>query len=227
MDIFVAPHYFSVYMTKIDIPYLESQLQKRLPYRYQWGRFQNNEWDSFTGFIYDTPSWEQFILQLKQTHQNLQVDKRALFDYATNRWFNFWSAMGVEMIFKAADLVRPVANAKDSEKDFFLKGIPFDHKTSVFPKGFKQSFEYAKTHKEELIMWLYTNQSTEQRYHLKNRLFIIVHETHGFHWKLKAELSLIKKEIENYLSNFRPNQLHSFNFDNNHKTLSDIIWVTH
>ncbi|MEZ4857318.1 MAG: hypothetical protein R2781_00735 [Flavobacteriaceae bacterium] len=213
-------------MTKIDLQYLESQLQKRLSYRYQWGRFQNNEWDSYTGFIYDTPSWEQFVLLLKQTHQNLQVDKGALFDYAANRWFNFWSAMGVELIFNESEWVQSVWQTKDSEKDFFLKDIPFDHKTSVFPKGFGQSLEYAQNHKEELITWLYTNQSTEQRYHLKNRLFVVVYDAKGFHWKLKAELSLIKKEIEKYLANFQTNQLHSFNFDKNHKSLSDIIFVS-
>lgn len=212
-------------MTKIDVQYLESQLQKRLPYRYQWGRFQNNEWDSYTGFIYDTPNWEQFISLLKQTHKSLQVDKSALFDYAANRWFNFWSAMGVELIFREAATVQPVSNSRDSEKDFFLKGIPFDHKTSVFPKGFGKPFDYAQAHKDELITWLYKNQSTEQRYHLKNRLFVVVYDTNGLHWKLKAQLSRIKQEIEKYLLNFRPNQLHSFNFDNNHKTLSDIIWI--
>jgi hypothetical protein len=135
--------------------------------------------------------------------------------------------MGVELIFNESEFVQSVVNSRDSEKDFFMKDIPFDHKTTVFPKGFGNAFEYAQTHKEELITWLYTNQSAEQRYHLKNRLFVVVYDAQGFHWKLKAQLSLIKKEIEKYLANFHPNQLHSFNFDKNHKTLSDIIWVTH
>ena len=210
----------------IDLDYLESQLQKRLPYHYHWGRKQNNNWDNYTSFIYETPSWDQFIESLKVTYQSLQVDKQELFNYAANRWFNFWSAMGVETIFKEDINVHPVEYAKDSVKDFLLHNIPFDHKTSIFPKGFKKSLEYAKANKTELITWLYQNQSKQQRYHLKNRLFVIVYNEDGQHWKLKAELGLLKKEIEKYLANFNPNQLHSFNFDKNYTTFSDIIWVT-
>ena len=52
--------------------------------------------------------------------------------------------------------------------------MPFDHKTSVYPSAFKKTLEYAKEHREELIDWLYENQSKQQRFHMKNRLFVVV-----------------------------------------------------
>lgn len=226
MDTTFATFYSSFYMSTWDLHFLETELKKRCAYLYQWGQKQNNHWDSYTSFIYDTPHWDSFIALLKQTHQTLQVDKGMLFDYAANRWFNFWSAVAIEQIFKTSLHITAVQNPKDREKDFILHGIAFDHKTSVFPKGFKKSITYAKTNKPQLITWLYKNQSEEQRFHLKNRLFVIVHHRNGAHWKLKAELTHLKTEIEKYLTNFNTNQLHSFNFEENNETLSDIIWVT-
>jgi hypothetical protein len=211
-------------MTKYNPLMLEKELKKRLPYRYQWGRRQSNKWDAFTSFIYDTPSWDDFIEKLKATAKMLDVDKGALFDYAANRWFNFWSAMAVESLFNENDLVRKVKNYRDSEKDFFINDIPFDHKTSVFPKHLK-NYLPSNDLKLQLIKWFYDTQSGEQRFHLKNRLFVVVFNANGEHWKLKADISLLKTAIENYLSNYKPEQLHCFTFADA-PVYSDIIWVT-
>jgi hypothetical protein len=76
-----------------------------------------------------------------------------------------------------------------------------------------------------LIVWLYKNQSSQQRHHFKNRLFIVVYDQKGAHWKLKAELSLLKTTIEKFVADFRPEQLHSFSIGGR-KFLSDVIWVS-
>ncbi len=204
---------------------IETQLKKRLPYPYKWYRKQNDVWDGYTQFIYQIEDWDLLITKIAQTVKEKQIDKRELFYYAVNRWYNFRSAQAIESIFTNLQDVKPVPDKKDKEKDFLLRGIPFDHKTTVFPKGFKKSFAYAKQHKNELIHWLYKNQSTQQRYHTKNRLFIVVYNKNGNHWKLKCELTLLKEAIQKYVSTFNPNQLHEFNFTPNTKTYSDIIWV--
>ena len=95
-----------------------------------------------------------------------------------------------------------IANQNKYDKliDFRINGIEFDHKTSVLPKGFQKSYQYAKKHKKELTEWLYKNQSQEGRKHLKNRLFIVLyHLKSQQHWKLKAEISLLKKTVDNRL----------------------------
>ncbi len=54
----------------------------------------------------------------------------------------------------------------------------------------------------------------------------MVFERNGEHWKLKAEISLLKKAIQKYVSSFKSEQLHSFTFADGQTTLSDIIWVS-
>ncbi len=212
-------------MNKIPFASIEYELKKRHQYPYKWFRKQNDEWDRYTKFIYQTPNWQTLIQKISRVAESEKLDKQQIFQYAANRWYNFWSAKAVEQIFTQIEGIEPVLDSKDSEKDFYLFGIPFDHKTSVFPKRFNKSFDYAQTHKPELIEWLYKNQSTQKRYHLKNRLFLIVYDSSGAHWKLKAEIALIHQAIHNYIGSFTREQLHSVTFDHLQTSLSDIIWV--
>ncbi|PVW15120.1 hypothetical protein [Marixanthomonas spongiae] len=213
-------------MKTLNLKALEAELQKRLQYPYVWGRKQNNLWDGYTNFIYRTETWEALMPKMAKVVRVHNLNKRDLFNYTINRWYNFWSATAVEHIFTNLTQVTPTDNPKDRLVDFSIQNIPFDHKTTVFPKQFKKSWAYAKTHEKELIEWLYDNQSIQQRHHLKNRLFIVVFDKNGEHWKLKANLSLLKAEIEKYVSNFNPNKLHSLTFADNSQALSAIIWVT-
>jgi uncharacterized protein YifE (UPF0438 family) len=103
--------------------------------------------------------------------------------------------------------VRKVKNDKDREKDFYINGVAFDHKTSVFPRGFRRNLDYAVENPKELAKWLYINQSKEQRFHAKNRLFVVLHKQDGQHWQLKAELGWIKKLVDNYLDKYSEENL--------------------
>ncbi len=210
---------------ELDLNYIEQQLQHRWEYSYKWGRRQNNEWDDFTKFIYTIDDWHTLIETIKQTVNKYHLDKRDLFQYAANRWYNYWSARAVEQIFALNPFVTPAKNPKDRLVDFSCHTINFDHKTSVFPKGFKQPIQYAKQHKKELIIWLYKNQSQQQRKHLKNRLFIIVYAKNGAHWQLKADLQWLKKIIHQYLQDFDTSNLVQLQLEKEKKTLADIIWA--
>ncbi|MCZ4317707.1 hypothetical protein O4H26_01765 [Aequorivita viscosa] len=210
---------------KLNLQNIESELKKRHPYSYKWFRKQNDVWDNYTNFIYQTVSWDILIQKIAAVAETRKLNKHHIFQYAANRWYNFWSAQAVEQIFTEIDGIEPVIETKDSEKDFYLFGIPFDHKTSVFPKKFQNTFEYAKSHKVALIEWFYKYQSSQKRHHFKNRLFIVVYDKNGQHWKLKAEISLLKNTIQKYVATFRPEQLHSLTFASQQKTFSDIIWV--
>jgi len=205
---------------------IELELKQRHQYPYKWYRKQNDIWDAHTNFIYNTPKWEDLISKIAALVKEHQLDKKELFYYAINRWYNFWSAMVVENIFSNCNEIISHPNSKNRTIDFTLQKIPFDHKTSVFPKHLKNDLLYAQTNKRELIEWLYKNQSSQKRHHFKNRLFVIVHNKKGEHWKLKAEIKLLEKEIKNYVSNFKSTQLQKFIFTPNKETLSDIIWVT-
>lgn len=204
---------------------LEKELKKRLKFEYNWGRKQTNKLDVETNFIYKINTFDAVLSEIEASFKN-SLNFTELKNYALNRWFNFWSAKGVEAIFCEHKNVHPHQNSKDRYTDFFINSIPFDHKTTVFPTGFKKSIPYAIEHKRELINWLYKNQSQQQRKHLKNRLFVVLIDFNeqNEHWKLKAEILWLQKIISTYLSTFTEDKLETFYFQNN-IVKSDIIWA--
>jgi len=205
---------------------IEKELKKRLPYPYKWGRKQNDEFDKLTNFVYSIPYFEEL---LKETESRFRKDKehQNIANYALNRWFNFWSAQAVEKIFCSLPNVKPALDEKDRLVDFSIDGVTFDHKTSIFPKNFPYPIEEAIKKTNELILWLYKNQSQQQRKHLKNRLFIVLYSSDGEHWKLKAEISWLKERIEKYMEGFNHHYLLKFQLEKNQETLADVIWAIH
>jgi len=204
---------------------LEEELRKRTKLNYFWGRKQDDEFDKQTNFIYKISSFELLLATIEYAFKiNAQYDD--LKNYALNRWFNFWSAKGVENIFCEHENVKPHVDSFNKFTDFYIQNIPFDHKTTIFPKGFGKSVPYAILHKEELIEWLYKNQSQQQRKHHKNRLFIVLvnYQEEDSHWKLKSEIHFLKELISAYLLNFDLTKLHCFTFENE-IVKADIIWA--
>jgi hypothetical protein len=203
---------------KPTLEQIEAQLQARVagyPYT-AWGRQQNNEWDQRTRFIYHIPHWEAL-------QQKVALLEKSLADYAVNRWFNFWSARAVEQIFCALPGVTPQLNPYDRLVDFSIQNIQFDHKTTVFPEEYPYSPEFSRYYPAHLIRWLYRHQSKQQRYHRRNRLFIILYATDGEHWKLRAEISGLAEVITRYVVNFQPAQLAKI-YLSQEEILADLIW---
>ncbi|HOT90710.1 MAG TPA: hypothetical protein PLJ78_03850 [Anaerolineae bacterium] len=211
-------------VTPLTLQARERELKKRWAYPYRWGRVQNDLFDAQTRFVYDEPSFEPLLAELKRRFE-AAPERDALFDYALNRWYNFWSARAVEEILAALDGVTPAENRRDRLVDFTLYGVRFDHKTSVFPRGFAHDLTYAVNHPAELIEWLYREQSREQRRHYANRLFLVLYAADGAHWKLKAELTWLGGILRDYVATFDVARLHRFTFVPGQETLSDIIWA--
>ena len=213
----------------INLNDVEKELKKRLKFSYSWGRKQNNHWDALSNFIYNIDNFDNLIIKIKSRFSEIkseEISYNELFNYSINRWYNFWSAMAVEKIFCSMPGVTPNKNEKDKLVDFSINGINFDHKTSIFPGNYPNSFDFAKKHPNDLIKWLYNNQSKQRRKHYKNRLFIILYKKDDLqHWKLKAEISWLKDYIINYIVNFDQDKLNKFYFNNNDESLSDIIWA--
>lgn len=200
------------------------ELNKRLIYPYKWGTKQTDALDKQTRFIYKTHAFNHLIKIIEDRFAD-EPDYEQIKNYALNRWYNFHSAMAVEAIFKAHKNVKAAQNAKDKKVDFFLDNIPFDHKTTIFPKSLKMSFNEAINQPEVVIKWLYKNQSSQGRFHLKNRLFVVLYAKDGKHWKLKANLTKIEQAVNQYLKNFNAEKLLQPNLGTNEIVLSDLIWV--
>jgi len=207
-----------------DLIQIEKELKKRLAYPYKWGRKQNDEYDKLTNFVYRIHSFEEVLNEIEKRFRD-DTENQNIANYALNRWYNFWSAQAVEKIFCSLPNVKPALDKKDRLVDFTIDGVTFDHKTSIFPKNFPYPIEEAIKKTNELIIWLYKNQSQQQRKHFKNRLFIVLHSFDGEHWKLKAEISWLKERIEKYMSGFNPHYLLKFNLEANQEALSDVIWA--
>ncbi len=201
----------------MDLLRVETELKKRLAYPYKWGRKQSDDWDAKSSFIYTTYSFEKLLEKIASFDEEVR-------NYALNRWYNFWSAEAVENLFSLQEKVTPNINKFDKLIDFTINTTCFDHKTTVFPTGFNQTVAYAKINPAELIQWLYLNQSQESRKHLKNRLFVVLVEKNKEHWKLKAEIKLLKSAIDTYVENFDSENLFQLHLENN-TILSDLIWV--
>jgi hypothetical protein len=212
-------------LNPVELNKIETELKKRLEYPYTWGRKQNDLWDRHSGFIYNTAGWEEVLELAKLKAHQEKLEQKAFVNYTVNRWYNFRSAKAVETIFHELPGILPVKNKKDRLRDFNLKGVDVDLKTSVFPQGFGQDLSFAREHLRELISWLYHHQSSQQRMHYANRLFLIVYAEGGEHWKLKAEISLIKMVIEDYVANFDPLKMLKFEFQPGKTTFSDVIWL--
>lgn len=208
----------------VDLLKIETELKKRLSYPYKWGRKQNDEFDRLTNFVYRVSSFDEV---LKETADRFKNDKEHenIANYALNRWYNFWSAQAVEKIFCSLPNVKPALDEKDRLVDFTIDGVTFDHKTSIFPKNFPYPINEAIKKTDELILWLYKHQSQQQRKHLKNRLFILLYSSDGEHWKLKAEISLLKERIEKYMIGFNSHYLLKFKLEPEQETLADVIWA--
>ena len=209
---------------QIELKTIESELKKRLSYPYKWGRKQNDYFDKLTNFVYHISNFDEVINEIETKFKN-DKEHQNISNYALNRWYNFWSAQAVEKIFCSLPNVKPALDEKDRLVDFTINGVKFDHKTSIFPKGFPYDINEAIKKTDELIKWLYKNQSQQQRKHLKNRLFIVLYSSTGEHWKLKSEILWLKERIEKYMIGFNPDFLLNFNFEKDSQTISDVIWA--
>lgn len=200
----------------MDLVRLENELKQRTNFPYNWGRKQSDDWDFKTNFIYNTYSF-------RTLQKRIELFEIPVKNYAMNRWYNFWSAMAVENIFAEHPNVIANKNSYDKLVDFKINTIDFDHKTSIFPKGFNKSLEFAKENQKELILWLYKNQSQQGRKHLKNRLFVVLFNKNGQHWKMKSEINELKKIIDRYMANYDESKIEKLDFGNG-VVYSDIIW---
>ncbi len=203
---------------------IEANLRRRLAYPYRWHRPQDDRHDRATDFIYKIADFDT-LMETLETRFGRSRDFAAWRDYALNRWYNYWSAQGIEMVFASMPGVEPHRDQRNRLVDFTLHGIPFDHKTTIFPRGFGHDLTYAHNHPRQLLHWLYRRQSRERRHHLGNRLFLVLHRADGEHWRLRAELSWLAEIVRTYVRTFNPEQLYHLTLSAEKETLADLIWA--
>lgn len=114
----------------LDTDQLISELYKLK--NFVWGGDYQNSLDKFLVSRYvkvQKPSYENLISKF-ETEINIAVQ-----GYVLNSWYNHWSSILIEHIFKSHISVLPTIG-KIKSVDFFINNIPFDLKVTYLPAGF-------------------------------------------------------------------------------------------
>ena len=128
----------------------------------------------------------------------------------------------------------PDKSLSDAEQLTFLKEELENHGHSniieVLTKHKQEIIDKACKHPEELMKWLYENQSA-RLFGAENRLFLVLVDTKDMKqsWKMKRAFTLIEPTVNNYLDSFNAHSLKKINFTFNQKNYtsrSDIIFIT-
>ena len=124
-------------ITNIDIQQLVSELYKLK--NFEWGGDYQNSLDKFLVSRYVkvlNPSFD-YLMSKFETEINPAVQ-----GYVLNSWYNYWSSVLIENIFKSHSAVLPTVGQIKSV-DFFVGDIPFDLKVTYLPA------EYIKQKRKE------------------------------------------------------------------------------
>ncbi|MBF1415925.1 MAG: hypothetical protein HXN33_10150 [Prevotella histicola] len=128
----------------------------------------------------------------------------------------------------------PDKGLSDAEQLTFLKEELENHGHSniieVLTKHKQEIIDEACKHPEELMKWLYENQSA-RLFGAENRLFLVLVDTKDMKqsWKMKRAFTLIEQKVDGYLKSFNAHSLKKINFTFNQKNYtsrSDIIFIT-
>ena len=97
---------------------------------FEWGGDQNNSLDKkIIDIIKKEFNYDEIDRQL---NSNIALDVRR---YTYNSWYNNWSTILIEHIFKSHNKVT-AAIGKIKSVDFFIQDLPVDLKVTYFPVGF-------------------------------------------------------------------------------------------
>lgn len=124
-------------IANIDIQQLVSELYKLK--NFEWGGDYQNSLDKYLVSRYikvQNPSFDNLMSKF-ETEINPAVQ-----GYVLNSWYNYWSSILIENIFKAHSAVLPTVGQIKSV-DFFVGDIPFDLKVTYLPA------EYIKQKRKE------------------------------------------------------------------------------
>lgn len=155
---------------------IRTELQRltRLP---PWGRVQQDHWDEASRFVYRIRSLEELRRETRRVAAALGFPLQPFAAYVVRRWYNFHTHQVVLEMLCAHPRVQRESNPRHPSVDFYLDGIPFDLKLTDFPRAYPRSLDEARAGPQDLINWLYRNQSRQGRFHTANRLFVVCHHT--------------------------------------------------
>ncbi len=167
----------------------------------RWRRVQTDTWDACCHFIFRRRSYDS----VRRCAGEVAVERGLPLDdfvaYATRRWFCFWGARVAELLFLSYPNVQP-GPPKDHEVDFRIDGRPFDLKTSELPSVFSHRLADLADDPATIAAWFYRNQSRERRFHLANRLFLVLADPEQPEeaWRLRGDVGALRDAIASFMA---------------------------
>jgi hypothetical protein len=158
-----------------------------------WTVRQSNALDQRTHHIYSCRTLRE--LESRATQLQLSVYER---QYAIHRWRNFkrhdaWQSL----LFEQVPAIRLVENPYSKKQDFLVstpeEEIPFDLKVTRYPKSAQDNLSDSA-----LAEWFYRNQSSEGRFHLANRFFVVGQPEEALY-----DILLARMTIREFVKNMR------------------------
>lgn len=132
----------SLFLEGLDVESLSDELYK-VQY-FKWGGDQTNSLDKYLVSHYVKSINSYDALQSK-----VQEIGEAAYGYVLSSWYNHWSSILIESVFKSHScVISTVGQVKGV--DFFINGIPFDLKVTHLPKGFISDVMRRKGYPKEL-----------------------------------------------------------------------------
>lgn len=128
-----------------DIKNIEKELYKVK--FFEWGGDYNNSLDRY--FISKYVKTKNIIPYNSIMTSISDEMQTSVLGYIISSWYNYWSSVMIENIFKKQNSVVPaIGNIKNV--DFFIKNIPFDLKVTIFPKLYMDKIRKYNNLKSEI-----------------------------------------------------------------------------
>lgn len=169
------------------------ELKKALHYINEIWDKQNDIDDQKSNFIYKVDTVDD-VIKMSNIYK---ID----YKYALHRWYNFKTSTYCEKVFVENGAIKE-EDYKNKTKDIYINGIPFDVKLTVYPKKLPNHPYDLKTRigKNEMIKWMYKNQSQQGRKHMANRLFVVCDGNSPYeNLCLKSDIDKLEKKIKIYM----------------------------
>lgn len=189
----------------------------------KWSR-QNNTSDKRSNFIYYVETVDECLSKARE----MGIGE----NYVLHRWYNYHTSKYCEYLFVKHG-AKKESNEFHHDIDIYIDGIPYDVKLTVYPAKLEKENVLldlnSREGKNELIQWMYKNQSQEGRKHLKNRIFIVCNGKNTEE-KLakKSDFETIEQKIDNYFKYLKSNEPNKLNIKDNGKeyaVYSEIISI--
>lgn len=179
---------------------ISREVERAVPFLGEHWKMQDNKSDKLTNkIVYNAQTF-------REVEECYQKHPLGSFNYLAHRWYNKTTSTMTEDIFCSYSIARKEENIKHKTIDFYLMNVPFDLKLTSFPKKFgKQRSDYSsdRSYRNDLIRWLYDNQSKGNRNHEKNRIFVVCKHEQGLNSKnnllLKKDFDQINSKVKTFL----------------------------